>query len=89
MVGFINAHRDAYGVEPICAVLPVAPSTYYELRARQRCPDRRPLRARGTKRSAATSVGCGGRTVRSTASARCGSSCGGKAVQRPAVQWRA
>jgi putative transposase len=46
MVGFINAHRDAYGVEPICAVLPIAPSTYYELRARQRCPDRRPLRAR-------------------------------------------
>jgi putative transposase len=27
-------------------VLPIAPSTYYELRARQRCPDRRPLRAR-------------------------------------------
>ena len=46
MVGFINAHRDAYGVEPICAVLPIAPSTYYELRARQRWPDRRPRRAR-------------------------------------------
>ncbi len=46
MVGFINAHRGAYGVEPICAVLPIAPSTYYELRARQRWPDRRPLRAR-------------------------------------------
>ena len=28
------------------AVLPIDPSTYYELRARQRCPDRRPLRAR-------------------------------------------
>ena len=46
MVGFINDHRDAYGVEPICAVLPIAPSLYYELRARQRCPDRRPARAR-------------------------------------------
>src|SRR5713226_6973410 len=46
MVGFINDHRDAYGVEPICAVLPIAPSVYYELRARQRCPDRRPGRAR-------------------------------------------
>jgi putative transposase len=46
MVGFINAHRDAYGVEPICAVLPIAPSTYYERRARQRWPDRRPRRAR-------------------------------------------
>jgi putative transposase len=46
MVGFIDAHREAYGVEPICAVLPIAPSLYYELRARQRCPDRRPMRAR-------------------------------------------
>jgi len=29
MVGFIDAHRDAHGVEPICDVLPIAPSTYY------------------------------------------------------------
>lgn len=29
MVAFIDAHREAYGVEPICAVLPIAPSTYY------------------------------------------------------------
>jgi len=34
MVAFINEHRDAYGVEPICDVLPIAPSTYYEHRAR-------------------------------------------------------
>ena len=46
MGDFINDHRDAYGVEPICAVLPIAPSRYYELRARQRCPDRRPARTR-------------------------------------------
>ena len=25
---FIDAHRDEYGVEPICRVLPIAPSTY-------------------------------------------------------------
>ncbi len=24
-----DAHRDAHGVEPICKVLPIAPSTYY------------------------------------------------------------
>lgn len=29
MVGFITDHRDAYGVESICAQLPTAPSTYY------------------------------------------------------------
>jgi len=29
MTVFIDEHREAYGVEPICAVLPIAPSTYY------------------------------------------------------------
>jgi hypothetical protein len=28
MVAFIDAHREAYGVEPICAVVPIAPSVY-------------------------------------------------------------
>jgi putative transposase len=46
MVRFIDEHRDAYGVEPICAQLPIAPSVYYELKARERDPDRRPARAK-------------------------------------------
>jgi putative transposase len=45
MVAFIDAHRGAYGVEPICAVVPIAPSTYYEQKARQRDPTRLPARA--------------------------------------------
>ena len=45
MVAFIDAHRGIYGVESICAVLPIAPSTYYEQKMRQRCPDRVPPRA--------------------------------------------
>jgi transposase InsO family protein len=44
MTVFIDAHRDEYGVEPICAQLPIAPSTYYEHKARQADPDRRPER---------------------------------------------
>ena len=28
MIAFIDDHRAAHGVEPICAVLPIAPSTY-------------------------------------------------------------
>jgi hypothetical protein len=28
MVAFIDDHRSEYGVEPICEVLPIAPSTY-------------------------------------------------------------
>jgi transposase InsO family protein len=45
MVAFIDHHREAYGVEPICAQLPIAPSTYYEQKARQVDPSRRPPRA--------------------------------------------
>jgi len=46
MVAFIDAHRGDYGVEPICAELPIAPSTYYEAKARARDPGRLPARAR-------------------------------------------
>ena len=35
MVSFIDDHRHAYGVEPVCRVLPIAPSTYYEHKASQ------------------------------------------------------
>jgi putative transposase len=46
MVSFIDEQRECYGVEPICKVLPIAPSTYYEQRARQRDPTRLPARVR-------------------------------------------
>jgi transposase InsO family protein len=41
MVRFIDDHRAAYGVESICAVLPIAPSVYYEHKLWQREPTRR------------------------------------------------
>jgi putative transposase len=50
MVGFIDDHRETFGVEPICTVLPIAPSLYYELKARDRDPHRRPARARRDER---------------------------------------
>jgi len=46
MVSFIDAHRGEYGVEPICTQLPIAPSTYYECKAREVDPTRLPARAR-------------------------------------------
>jgi transposase InsO family protein len=46
MVRFIDEERAEYGVEPICRVVPIAPSAYYELKARERDPERRPARAR-------------------------------------------
>jgi len=46
MIMFIDQHRDEYGVEPICEVLPIAPSTYYVHRARMREPSLRSERAK-------------------------------------------
>jgi putative transposase len=46
MVAFIDEHRGEYGVEPICEVLPIAPSTYHEHARRRREPERRPHRAK-------------------------------------------
>ena len=42
MTSYIDAHRDTFGVEPICQVLEVAPSTYYA--ARSRPPSARAIR---------------------------------------------
>ena len=44
MVSFIDAHRAEHGVEPICEELPIAPSTYYEHKARQADLARLPAR---------------------------------------------
>jgi transposase InsO family protein len=41
MVSFIDDHRDDYGVEPICKLLPIAPSTYHEHKTRERDWDKR------------------------------------------------
>jgi putative transposase len=46
MIGFIDDHRGVYGVEPICKVLPIAPSTYHAHAARRADPARLPARAR-------------------------------------------
>jgi len=45
MTAFVDEHRELYGVEPICAMLPIAPSTYYQQKARQVDPARLPKRA--------------------------------------------
>lgn len=45
MISYIDEHKSSYGVEPICTVLPIAPSTYYEHKAKQRQPHKRSARA--------------------------------------------
>lgn len=46
MAEFIDEQRDVYGVEPICAMPPIAPSTYYERKAQQKDPSLRSKRAK-------------------------------------------
>ena len=61
MVSFIDQHRAEYGVEPICAQLPIAPSTYYEQKAR---------RGRAGAGAAAAAARCPSSRVRSGACTR-------------------
>ena len=73
IVGFIDANRDEFGVEPICTVLrsagvQVAPSTYYA--AKTRPPSARALPRRGAGPGAGGS--CGRTTTGSTGPASCG-----------------
>ena len=46
MTAFIDENRQEFGVEPICAELPIAPSTYYEHKRREREPERCSARSR-------------------------------------------
>jgi transposase InsO family protein len=46
MIAFIDDHRQIYGVEPICKVLPIAPSTYHACAAKRADPEKLSLRAK-------------------------------------------
>lgn len=46
MVNFIDEQRDVYGVEPICKILPIAPSTYHRHKELAEHPERRSHRAK-------------------------------------------
>jgi putative transposase len=46
MSEFIDEHKVEYGIEPICEVIEIAPSTYYEHKRQEREPQRRSARAK-------------------------------------------
>ena len=46
MIAFIDDQRKVHGVEPICKVRPIAPSTYHAHVARRADPTKLPARAR-------------------------------------------
>ena len=44
MISFVDAYRDKHGVEPICRVIEIAPSTYHTHAARRANPETAPPR---------------------------------------------
>ena len=46
MTSFVDENRADFGVEPICAELPIAPSVYWEHKRREREPERCSARSR-------------------------------------------
>ena len=46
MIAFIDDHRQDQGIEPICKVLPIAPSTYHDQVSKRRDTSRLSMRAR-------------------------------------------
>jgi putative transposase len=49
LVGFIDSHRDRFGVDPVCAVLEFPASTYYAAKKREHRPSPRDVRDEQTK----------------------------------------
>jgi putative transposase len=81
MIAYIDRNKDRFGVEPICRVLPIAPSTYHA--------NRRPSSARALRdtqfrveiaRVHAEHFGVYG-------ARRCGGSCTGRGSRWPAAPW--
>jgi putative transposase len=72
MIAFVDDRRRAYSVEPICRVLPIAPSTYHAHAAQRAGPAKASARGRRdqalrkrTRRVHGASFGVyGARTVR-------------------------
>jgi len=72
MVRFIDDHRDVYGVELICAAVPIAPSTYFLHKAQAADPTQRSARAQRDDRLRVEIQ----RVWDATARGRSGASCG-------------
>ncbi len=87
MIAFIDAHRTVHGIEPVCKVLPIAPSTYCAHATRQADPSKAPACSRSDGNSVGLSGGSETRASRSTGCARCGGSYHGKASTWHVARW--
>ena len=87
MIAFIDDHRQAYGVEPICKVMPIAPSTYHAHVARRADPSRLPHRLRSERlpdSALSDQRGTPAREMREAGTSRC-CICEAAALQDPTV----
>ena len=89
MVQFIDDHRDAYGVESICTVVPIAPSTYFWHKAPTQIPRDGAHGSTATTGGAGRFSASGTTTSRSMARARSGGNCDATATAWRAVRWAA
>ena len=89
MVQFIADHRAVFGVEPICAVLPIARRRIVAIGTSGHIRRAGPHGRSATISSASRFSGSMTRTSRSTAPGKSGSSCGGTASAWRAAPWRA
>ncbi len=89
MVRFIDDHRARYGVEPICQMVPIAPSTYDEAKARQAAPSRLPARAQRDAVLCPEIQRVWDENQQVYGAKKAGSSCTGKGFRRPDARWRA
>jgi hypothetical protein len=85
MVSYIDAHRDRFGIESICSVLPIAPSTYHRRRQHQADPARRSARAHRYETLRVESSASTTSTTTCTGPARSGGSSGATGSARRAA----
>ena len=86
MVSFVDEHRDEYRVEPICKMLPIAPSTFYEEMARRANPDLRPLHQKETTNCVRRFDGSGKRIAERMGRTKSGGKATGKDGLWPVVR---
>ncbi len=89
MNAFIDDHRIVYGVEPICKVLPIAPSTYYQHAARQAYPELRSTRAKQDEALSQQIRRVWEKASKTMALVKSGFSCNAKDAPWPDVRWNA
>ena len=86
MIAFIDDHREAHGVEPICKVLPIAPSTYHAHAAKRADPGKLSARAQRDADLKPQIRRVFEENFGSMACARSGGSCSAKASRSPAAR---